>query len=283
MLSDGLEDWLGLLMMSAGVAAVVAVLLTGRLSSSALARAPKRRCGLTGVDLLAGICLFLLGIAVAGALLKALGVEGESLSAQQHAIRVLLAQVIGHGAAVAFLIVRAMQVRRGLYAVGIVPRSAARDVTAAVPGLLVGLSTAMGLNLAVSLVSEAFGLETPEIGHDLLKVMHDSGSVGATVALICSAVVVAPVMEEMLFRGLVQSSLLDLFGRAHRWPVILCASAVFTAVHYDAANWQTLPGLFVLSIVLGWLYERHGSLLPAILVHMGFNVCNIVLMFTFSS
>ena len=283
MLPDELAGWLGLLMMSAGAAAVVAVLLTGRLGSSALARAPKRRCGLTGVDLLAGLCLFLLGNALARAVLEALGLQGESLSAQQHAIRVLLAQAIGHGVAVAFLILRAAKVRRGLYAVGLVPRSTARDVAAAVPGLLVGLSTAMGLNVAVSLVSQAFGLETPEIGHELLKVMHDSGSVGATVALICSAVVVAPVMEEIVFRGLVQSSLLDLFGRARRWPVILCASAVFTAVHYDAANWQTLPGLFVLGVVLGWLYERHGSLLPSVLVHVGFNVCNIVLMFTVGS
>jgi len=158
-----------------------------------------------------------------------------------------------------------------------------RDLAAAGPGLFVGLSTAMGLNMAVSLVSEAFGLDAPEIGHQMLEVMHDSDSVGATAALICSAVVVAPVVEELVFRGLVQSSLLGLFGRAHRWPVILCASAVFTSVHFDAANWQTLPGLFVLSMVLGWLYERHGSLLPSVLVHAGFNVCNIVIMFAVSS
>ena len=283
MLPDGLESWLGLLLMSAGVVAAVAVLLTGRLGPSALARAPKRRCGLTGIDLLVGLCLFLLGNALAGSVIKAIGLQGEPLSAQQHAIRALLAQAIGHGVVVVFLMVRTTRVDRGLYAVGLVPRSALRDVAAAVLGLLVGLSTAMGLNMAVSLVSQALGLETPEIGHELLKVMHDSSSVGATVALICSAVVVAPVMEEMVFRGLVQSSLLDLFGRAHRWPVILCASAVFTAVHCDAANWQTLPGLFVLGVVLGWLYERHGSLLPSVLVHVGFNVCNIVLMFTVNS
>jgi len=41
--------------------------------------------------------------------------------------------------------------------------------------------------------------------------------------------------------------------------------------------WQVLPSLFVLAVVLGWLYERTGSLLPSVLVHMGFNAINIAL------
>jgi membrane protease YdiL (CAAX protease family) len=38
-----------------------------------------------------------------------------------------------------------------------------------------------------------------------------------------------------------------------------------------------LPGLLVLGVVLGWLYERSGSLLPCVLVHAGFNALNIAM------
>jgi membrane protease YdiL (CAAX protease family) len=38
-----------------------------------------------------------------------------------------------------------------------------------------------------------------------------------------------------------------------------------------------LPGLLVLAVVLGWLYERWGSLLPCVLVHALFNSGNCAL------
>ena len=85
-----------MLTMLAGGVAVIVVLLTGRLGPSALARAPRRRCGLTGIDLLLGFCLFLLGVALVEAVLEAMGLQGEPLSARQHATRALLAQAIDY-------------------------------------------------------------------------------------------------------------------------------------------------------------------------------------------
>ena len=69
-------------------------------------------------------------------------------------------------------------------------------------------------------------------------------------------------------------------GETKRWGVVLVASFVFALIHANTAtweNWQALPGLFVLGLVLGWLYERSGSLWPGIFLHMGFNSLNIAM------
>ena len=283
MTPDEPNTWLGPITMAAGAAALVAVALAGRLKPAALRDAPHRMAGLDHLDLLMGVCVFLCGGIVAAALLTQLGLQpgedADPLSAQQYAVKGLLSQALVHGVVLLFVIARVMRTTRGLSEFGLVPRSVRREAWAAVLGLLAGLAMTMGLITVVSAVGEAFGCKAPEIGHKMLEVMRDSDSVWASAALIFSAVAVAPVVEEIIFRGLVQSVLLELFGRGRRWLVVFCAAALFASVHVDPASWQTLPGLFVLGMVLGWLYERHGSLLPCVLVHAGFNMCNVALMY----
>jgi membrane protease YdiL (CAAX protease family) len=95
--------------------------------------------------------------------------------------------------------------------------------------------------------------------------------------MLVSALVLAPLFEEVIYRGLVQSAMLTHFGPAARWPIILAAALLFAAIHAGAVAWHVLPGLMVLGVLLGWLYERTGSLLAPVLVHMGFNLLNVVL------
>ena len=99
---------------------------------------------------------------------------------------------------------------------------------------------------------------------------------GANIALLISAVIVAPILEELIYRGLVQTALLELDANKHRWCVVLIASSWFTLIHQGAVTWQAMPALFVLSIFLGWLYERTKSLGPSIVLHMGFNAFNFL-------
>ena len=63
------------------------------------------------------------------------------------------------------------------------------------------------------------------------------------------------------------------------------ASLVFAMIHANfktGENWQVLPGLFVLALILGWLYERSGSLWPGIVVHIGFNALNVIMALSMS-
>lgn len=78
---------------------------------------------------------------------------------------------------------------------------------------------------------------------------------------IVSAVIVAPITEELLFRGVI------LHGFLRRYPVrvALGASAIlFALVHLNP--WQFL-GAFCLGLVLGWWLLKTRSLLPCILGH----------------
>jgi membrane protease YdiL (CAAX protease family) len=86
------------------------------------------------------------------------------------------------------------------------------------------------------------------------------------VLLAASAVLVAPVAEEVYFRGILQTSIRNL--TRSKWSAILIASGIFAVVHGIVLHW---PPLFVLSLALGYNYERTGRLLPSIVLHAVFN------------
>jgi hypothetical protein len=84
---------------------------------------------------------------------------------------------------------------------------------------------------------------------------------------LLSGVVLAPLAEEVFFRGLVQSMLRRYLNSA--WLSVAIASAFFAVVHVP--QWKDMPALFVLAVALGYNYERCGRLYPSILMHAVFN------------
>jgi len=79
------------------------------------------------------------------------------------------------------------------------------------------------------------------------------------------ACVAAPVLEEMLFRGVILRSFLQQYSRIES---ILWTSFLFALAHLNVYQFFTA---LLLGIVLGWLYERTRSLWPCILLHALFN------------
>lgn len=77
--------------------------------------------------------------------------------------------------------------------------------------------------------------------------------------------VAAPLLEEMLFRGVILRSFLHQYSRKES---ILWSALIFGLAHLNAYQFVTA---FILGIVLGWLYERTRSLWPSILLHAAFN------------
>jgi membrane protease YdiL (CAAX protease family) len=84
-------------------------------------------------------------------------------------------------------------------------------------------------------------------------------------AALFTTCLLAPVLEEMLFRGLILRSFLARYGRG---PALLGSAALFGLAHLNI--YQGLVGL-VLGLVAGWLYERTRSLGPCILLHGAYN------------
>jgi len=89
--------------------------------------------------------------------------------------------------------------------------------------------------------------------------------------------ILAPVMEELLFRGFLQSYLRK-FLRCN-WAIIL-SSIVFALFHFNLqqkeANFLIIPILFIMGLMLGFIYERQRSLYASISLHATYNIMNIV-------
>lgn len=106
---------------------------------------------------------------------------------------------------------------------------------------------------------------------NVMLVMLKGFSTPWLVLAIFSVVVLAPLAEEVFFRGLCQS-MLRTYSRS-AWVAIIITAAFFGLVH--APYWQDIPALFALAVVMGYNYERSGRLYPAILIHAIFNAVSI--------
>ena len=79
------------------------------------------------------------------------------------------------------------------------------------------------------------------------------------------ACVAAPVLEEMLFRGVILRGFLRRYSRTF---AILWSAALFGIAHL---NIYQLATALAVGVVAGWLYERCRSLWPCILLHATYN------------
>lgn len=89
-----------------------------------------------------------------------------------------------------------------------------------------------------------------------------------------SFVVVQPLLEELVFRGLLQGQLLRLRAARRLGPVSvanLVTTFAFVAAHLVAQPPGWALAVAAPSIVFGHLRERFGSVLPAMLLHALYN------------
>ena len=91
-------------------------------------------------------------------------------------------------------------------------------------------------------------------------------------AVIVMAVIVAPVAEEILFRGYFYGVIRRFGGRL---PAIFTSSLLFAAIH---VHLPSMLGLGILAVILCLLYERTGSLWATITMHATFNATTIAVL-----
>lgn len=101
------------------------------------------------------------------------------------------------------------------------------------------------------------------------KELLDGGGALYLIVVAISAVVVAPVVEELFFRGLLLGSL-----SRHLQPLLagVVGSLLFAGTHFQ---WVQLPGLLVAGLVFSLLALRAGRLGPAIAAHVAFNATTV--------
>ena len=82
--------------------------------------------------------------------------------------------------------------------------------------------------------------------------------------VVCLA---APVVEELVMRGAVLRSLLQ-WKPERRWAMIAVSALLFALMHLNPAQ---MPHAFVMGLLLGWMFERTGSIVPGVAFHWANN------------
>jgi membrane protease YdiL (CAAX protease family) len=91
------------------------------------------------------------------------------------------------------------------------------------------------------------------------------------ILLFVAVAIIAPLLEELLFRGLLQKSL------SHKMPVwaaIAISALVFGAMHMD---FYAMPPLVMMGAIFGVIYHLTGSLRVTILLHVVNNAAALAL------
>jgi membrane protease YdiL (CAAX protease family) len=140
-----------------------------------------------------------------------------------------------------------------------------------IPGGL-ALQIVVGLALA-PLVQWLGGDDPPQ--QQVGEIIADATGVGSTVLIFIAVVVFAPLVEELLYRGLLLSWLRRVMPA---WGAVAISALIFAGVHLlDPDAWLVVPGLFLIGLALGYFALRTGSLGLPIMLHAGVNFTAMLL------
>ena len=114
---------------------------------------------------------------------------------------------------------------------------------------------------------ETLGVETMQ---DSVRLLRETSDPTLLFLMVLMAVVVAPVCEDLVFRGYLYPA-----ARHFAGPLAgaLASGLVFGAAHGALAP---LPALFVFGCVLAWCYEKTRSLWAPVVVHVCFNAATVL-------
>lgn len=82
----------------------------------------------------------------------------------------------------------------------------------------------------------------------------------------------APLAEEMVFRGAILRSLLR--WKSNPWVGIVISAILFAVIHMNPAQ---MPHAFLIGLLLGWMYWRTDSIVPGVVYHWVNNMVAYIL------
>jgi membrane protease YdiL (CAAX protease family) len=143
---------------------------------------------------------------------------------------------------------------------------------------LAGLCVAMVFLVPVAIVQYFVleALDVPSSPQETARKVMDS-ELHLAVQLALYGVLIAPLAEESMFRGVLYPAMRSVLGGTRR-AVVLSAgttSLLFAAMHADA---QAFAALFVLSLALTWVVEHTNSLAAAVVLHAAFNASSMLIL-----
>jgi membrane protease YdiL (CAAX protease family) len=116
-------------------------------------------------------------------------------------------------------------------------------------------------------MGEVFGKDAAQ---ETVLFFKDNPDILSRGALVFLAVVVAPLAEEIIFRGYIYGVMRRYGGK---WVGMVLSSLIFALAHFHVPS---IPGLFALAVALVLVYEKTGSLWATMAMHSAFNSLSIL-------
>ncbi|MEX0923831.1 MAG: CPBP family intramembrane glutamic endopeptidase [Rhodovibrionaceae bacterium] len=148
--------------------------------------------------------------------------------------------------------------------VGLRPSSAVWYFRAVLLAILAMLLVAL---VSVAMESLLGGpIDNPQVG----MLAPGGSSIFSAIVMLILVAGLAPLVEELLFRGLVYRWISERYGM---WIALFFSALIFSCLHGIPA---LIPPLFVVGCLLAWLYEKSGSIWPCVAMHGVFNAMMLI-------
>lgn len=121
------------------------------------------------------------------------------------------------------------------------------------------------LNCLFSILERYFPRLTSEY-ESLMSYTHE----GSVILLALSISIITPVLEELVFRGIILKKAIDL--------IPFCAANIVQAVLFGLIHLNIIQGMyaFFIGILFGYITKRYSSIFPTIILHFLFNAAAVL-------
>ncbi|MGI5891960.1 MAG: CPBP family intramembrane glutamic endopeptidase [Bacillota bacterium] len=143
----------------------------------------------------------------------------------------------------------------------------------------IGITRGLVIYLMTMIVSAVITILFPQdrTTQQIVQLVLQQSNPIVRFGLVLGAVVLAPIGEEVFFRGILFTLLKNKLGK---WCGVIISSAIFAALHFDI--WAFMP-IFIGSIILCLLYHKYGNICINILAHATWNGITIAILLWASS
>jgi uncharacterized protein len=136
-------------------------------------------------------------------------------------------------------------------------------------GLAAFLLINVSVTLLVALLARIFEFERPTSQEAIRGALADPDTV---LVVVASAVLIAPLVEELFFRGMLYQAFRRRFWL---WPAMGSSALLFALGHAQVGDLAATMLVFLVilpvGVYLAWLFERRGNLLAPVAAHAVFN------------
>ncbi len=142
------------------------------------------------------------------------------------------------------------------------------DIKTGLKHYLMVLPVMIAAGFIVDFALRSFGIEPEQ--QDIINNILSEDSLGVLAFMIFFGMLAAPIVEELLFRGFLQSAVRI---TCNKMQTILISGFVFALIHW---NVHVFLQIFILGLLLAYLFEITGSLIAPLTVHVCHNTTTLI-------